>query len=219
MDPQYLRPCYTAQFQFSATCLGNWSRNAGARQVTEELQCNMDFSQFFLLRKALYEVELSSTFRNGLQQPITPLYSVSPLLILFSQIYGSSNKGACTHALLVFRSEGLWIREPGQKYCKLLRSRWSVNTQPRQLAALHFQALGDKLLRKLHSGTGPLVIRSINNEKIVWNISSSMSSKYVLQSTSKLNTYKFAAHGFMLAGTLLYYLIHFCRINEVIRIF
>ena len=53
----------------------------------------------FLLREALHEVELSSTFRNGLQQLTTPLNSVSPLQQLVSQLYGSFNKGACAHFL------------------------------------------------------------------------------------------------------------------------
>ena len=53
----------------------------------------------FLLREALHEVELRSTFRNGLQQLTTPLNSVSPLQQLVSQFYGSFNKGACAHFL------------------------------------------------------------------------------------------------------------------------
>ena len=51
----------------------------------------------FLLREALHEVELGSTFRNGLQQLTTPLHSVSPLQQLVSQFYGSFNKGARAH--------------------------------------------------------------------------------------------------------------------------
>ena len=51
------------------------------------------------MREALHEVELSSTFRNGLQQLTTPLHSVSPLQQLVSQFYGSFNKGACAHFL------------------------------------------------------------------------------------------------------------------------
>ena len=39
----------------------------------------------FSLREALHEVELSSTFRNGLQQLATPLHSVSPLQQRFSR--------------------------------------------------------------------------------------------------------------------------------------
>ena len=56
-------------------------------------------SQFFWLREALHEVELGSTFRNGLQQLKTPLHSVSPLQQLVSQFYGSFIKGACAHFL------------------------------------------------------------------------------------------------------------------------
>ena len=74
--------------------------------------------EIFLLREALHEVELSSTFRNGLQQLTTPLHSVSPLQQLVSQFYGSLNH-AHTSSFFV----------PG--------------------------ALRDKLLRKLHSVTGP----------------------------------------------------------------
>ena len=62
-------------------------------------QCNMGYLAIFLLREALHEVELSSTFRNGLQQLTTPLHSVSPLQQLVSQFYGSFNKGACAHFL------------------------------------------------------------------------------------------------------------------------
>ena len=56
---------------------------------------NMGCLAIFLLRKALHEVELSFTFRNGLQQLTIPLHSVSPLQQLVSQFYGSFNKGAC----------------------------------------------------------------------------------------------------------------------------
>ena len=83
--------------------LSNLFRNAVARQVAGELHSvTWVVSQFFLFREALHEVELNSTFRNGLQQLATPLHSVSPLPQLFSQFYGFSNKGACA---LVFRSE------------------------------------------------------------------------------------------------------------------
>ena len=53
----------------------------------------------FLLREALHEVELSSTFRNGLQQLTIPLHSVSPLQQLVSQFYGSFNTGVYAHIL------------------------------------------------------------------------------------------------------------------------
>ena len=85
-------------------------------------QCNMGCLSIFLLCEALHEVELSSTFRNGLQQLTTPLHSASPLQQLVSQFYSSFNKGACAHFLFF-----------------VPRSR----------------ALRDKLLRKLHSVTGP----------------------------------------------------------------
>ena len=53
------------------------------------VQCNMGCLAIFSLREALHEVELSSTFRNGLQQLTTPLHSVSPLQQLVSQFYSS----------------------------------------------------------------------------------------------------------------------------------
>ena len=65
--------------------LSNLSRNGVARQVAGELH-NVTW-------------ELSSTFRNGLQQLKTPLHNVSPLQQLVSQFYGSFNKGACAHFL------------------------------------------------------------------------------------------------------------------------
>ena len=80
--------------------LSNLSRNAIARQVAGEFaKCNMGCLAIFWLRKALHEVELSSTLRNGLQQLTTPLHSVSPLQQLVSQFYGSFNKGTCAHFL------------------------------------------------------------------------------------------------------------------------
>ena len=75
---------YTAQCRCETSC----------RRIA---QCNMGCLAIFLLREALHEVELSSTFRNGLQQLATPLHSVSPLQQHFSQFYGSFNKGACAH--------------------------------------------------------------------------------------------------------------------------
>ena len=62
-------------------------------------QCNMGCLAMFLLRKALHEVELSSTFRNGLQQLTTPLHSVSSLQQLVSQFYDGFNRDACARFL------------------------------------------------------------------------------------------------------------------------
>ena len=106
----------------------------------------------FLLREALHEVELSSTFRNGLQQLTTPLHSVSPLQQLVSKFYGSFNKGACAYFLFfVPRSTA---RQVAEKISQCNRA--STLTNPRQLATLNFQPLRDKLLRKLRSVTGSL---------------------------------------------------------------
>ena len=96
--------------------LSNLSRNTIARQVDGELHSvTCVVSQSFLLREALHKVELSSTFRNGLQQLTRPLHSVSPFQQLVSQFYGRFNTSC-----FAFR-----------------------------------EALRDKLLRKLHSITGP----------------------------------------------------------------
>ena len=78
--------------------LSNLSCNAVARIVAGELHSvTWVVSQFLLLSEALHEVELCSIFRNGLQQLATPLHSVSPLPLIFSQFYENFNKGACAH--------------------------------------------------------------------------------------------------------------------------
>ena len=86
--------CYTVQFsqQLISQCRCETS-------CWRTAQCNMCFLAMFLLREALYEVKLSCTFRNGLQQLTTPLHSVSPLQQLVWQFYDSFNKGACAHFL------------------------------------------------------------------------------------------------------------------------
>ena len=87
-------------------------------------QCNMGCLAIFSLREALHEVELRSTFRNGLQQLTTPLHSVSPLQQLVSQFYS--------------RFMAVLTRAHAHTYYISFR-----------------RALRDKLLRKLHSVTGP----------------------------------------------------------------
>ena len=121
--------------------LSNLSRNAIARQVAGELHSvNMGCLAIFLLREALHEVELSSTFHNGLQQLTTPLHSVSPL-----QFYGSFNKGACAH-FLFFVPRSI-ARQVAEKIAQCNRAS-TPNLG-------NFQRLRDKLLRKLRSVTGP----------------------------------------------------------------
>ena len=63
------------------------------------MQCNMGCLANVVLREALHEVIVSSTFRNGLQQLIIPFHSVSPLQQLVSQFYVSFNNGACAQYL------------------------------------------------------------------------------------------------------------------------
>ena len=53
---------------FSATCFAMPLRDNCWRIA----QCNMGCLATFLMREALHEVELSTTFRNGLQQLTTP---------------------------------------------------------------------------------------------------------------------------------------------------
>ena len=89
-----LRPCYTVQF--SEQLVSQCHCETSCWRIA---QCNMGCLASFLLREALHEVELSSTFRNGLQQLTRPLHSVSPLQQLVSRFYGSFNKGACAHFL------------------------------------------------------------------------------------------------------------------------
>ena len=91
----FLRPFYTEQF--SQQLVSQCHCETSCWRIA---LCNMGCLAFFLLREGLHEVELSSTFHNGLQQLTTPLHNVSPLQQLVSQFYGSFNKGAC--ALLSF---------------------------------------------------------------------------------------------------------------------
>ena len=90
-----LRLSYTAQF--SQLLVSQCRCETSCPRIA---QCNMGCRKF-LLRKALHEVEISSTFRNRLQQLATPLHSVTPLQQRFSQFYGSFNKGACAHFLFI----------------------------------------------------------------------------------------------------------------------
>ena len=82
--------------QFSQQLVSQWHCETSCWRIA---QCNTGCLEIFLLREVLHEVELSSTFRNGLQQLTAPLHSVSPLQQLVSQFYGSFNKGACVHFL------------------------------------------------------------------------------------------------------------------------
>ena len=150
-----LRPCYIVQFSqqlFSqCRCETNCWRIA---------QYNMGCLAIFLLREALQEVELSSTFCNALQQPATPLHSVSSLQQLvypYSQFYGSFNaKSACAHFLL-FVPRSI-VRPVTDKIAQCTMQ--DLNT--RHLATLHSQPLRGKLLRKLHSVTGPLSLHPVH---------------------------------------------------------
>ena len=74
----------------------------------------------FLLREALHEIELSSTFRNGLQQLTTPLHSVSLLQQLASQFYGNFNKGAC--AQFLFFVQRSIVRQVAEKIVQCNRA-------------------------------------------------------------------------------------------------
>ena len=92
-----LRPCYNVQF--SQQLVSQCHCKTSCWRIA---QCNKGCLAMFLLREVLHEVELSSTFRNGLQQLTIPLHSVSPLQQLVSQFYGSFNKGVCAHFLFFF---------------------------------------------------------------------------------------------------------------------
>ena len=81
----------------------------------------MDCLAIFLLREPLHEAELSSTFRNGLQQLATPLHSVSPLQQLVSQFYGSFSNGTCAQVLFfVPRSIARQVAEKVAQYNRAL---------------------------------------------------------------------------------------------------
>ena len=59
---------------FSATCLAMPLRDKLPENCTVYMGC----LAIFLLRKALHDVELSLTFRNGLHQLATPLQCFTP---------------------------------------------------------------------------------------------------------------------------------------------
>ena len=118
------------------------------------------FRNYFLMREALHEVEISSTFCNGLQQLATPVHSVSTLKQLFPQFYVSFAKGACAQfSFFIPRSSGYSSSPQAQpnpaKICKMLRSRANVPPNLGNFQRYNFQALRDKLLRRLRSVTGP----------------------------------------------------------------
>ena len=79
---------------------------------------------------SLHEVELSSTFRNGLQQLTTPLHSVSPLQQLVSQFY-SSFMAVLTRA----HAHTYYISFRGALRDKLLRKLYSVTGPQHQTSA------------------------------------------------------------------------------------
>ena len=84
----------------------------------------------FSLREALHEVELSSTFRNGLQQLTTPLHSVSPIQQLVSQFYSSF-----TAVLTRAHAHTYYISFRGALRDKLLRKLHSVTGAQHQTSA------------------------------------------------------------------------------------
>ena len=77
---------------FSATCLAMPLRDKLPENCTVYMGC----LAIFLLRKALHEVELSPLFVTDCTN-WQHHYSVHPFQQLFSQFYGSFNKGACAH--------------------------------------------------------------------------------------------------------------------------
>ena len=95
-----LRPCYTVQF--SQQVVLQWHCEVSYWRIA---QCNMGCLAIVLLREALHEVELGSTFRNGLQQLTTPLHGVSTLQQLVSQFHGIFNKGVCARFLGALRDQ------------------------------------------------------------------------------------------------------------------
>ena len=119
-------------------------------------QWNMGCLAIFLLCETLHEVELSSTFRNGLQQLTTPLHNVSPLQQPVSQFYGSFNKGTCTHfSFFVPRSVARQVAE------KIAQSNRASAPNLGNLQRYIFNHCETKLLRKSRSVTGPLNDSSI----------------------------------------------------------
>ena len=113
-------------------------------------QCIMGCLAIFLLREALHELELSSTFHNGLQQLRTPLHSVSPLQQLVS-IFTAVLTRAHAHTSCHFSLRGA-LRD------KLMRKLHSVTGPQHQTSATRnasFSTIARQVMRKLRSVTGP----------------------------------------------------------------
>ena len=104
----------------------------------------------FLLREALHEVELSSTFRNGLQQLTIPLHGVSPLQQLVSQFYGSFNKDVRAHFLF------LVARSIARQVAENLHSVTGLQHQTSATCNTTFPTIARQVAKKLRSVTGPL---------------------------------------------------------------
>ena len=69
--------------QFSQKLVSQCRCETGCWRIA---QCNMGCLAIFLLREALHEVELSSTFRNGLQQLTTVYHPFSNLSRNFTAV-------------------------------------------------------------------------------------------------------------------------------------
>ena len=148
-DFRELRPCYTVHFsqQLVSQCRCETS-------CWRIAQCNMGCLAIFSLREALHEVELRSTFRNGLQQLTTSLHSVSPVQQLVSQFYSSF-----TAVLTRAHVHTYYISFRGALPDKLLRKLHSVTGPQHQTSATcnaTFLIVARQVAEKFHSVTGPL---------------------------------------------------------------
>ena len=87
---------YTMAMQFSQQLVSQCRYETSCWRIA---QCYTGCLAIISLRDALNGVELSSTFRNGLQQLTILLHSVPLLQQLVSQFYSGFNKGAYAHFL------------------------------------------------------------------------------------------------------------------------
>ena len=93
---------------FSATFLATPFQHI---QVAEHVTSATSLATFFLLRTALHEVELSSTFCNNYSNFQSPLHSVTPLQQLVSQCFARSANQDPYYPLL---------GPPRSQFCELL---------------------------------------------------------------------------------------------------
>ena len=112
LRPFYARPCYTC-----VIFLSNLSRNAVARQFAGKVHSvNQVVSHLFFVARSVARSRTQFFFLQRIAAAGNTTAQCITRQQLFSLFLQQFLKG-CVHTLLIFRSEELWVREQGQKYC------------------------------------------------------------------------------------------------------